>query len=77
MVGWILASVAFGYYVSNFGNYSAMYGSLGAMLVLLFYFFLSAAILLFGAEINAVVEHKAGEGKGDMPEALHAETQSG
>lgn len=53
---WILASVGFGFYVQNFGNYSATYGSIGAVIILLFYFFLSSAVLLFGAEVNAVVE---------------------
>lgn len=56
VVIWILASVGFGFYVQNFGNYNATYGSIGAVIVLLFYFFLSSAVLLFGAEINAVVE---------------------
>lgn len=53
---WLLASLAFRYYVTNFGNYNAMYGSVGAVIVLLFYFYISAAVLLFGAEVNAVVE---------------------
>lgn len=56
VVIWILASVGFGFYVQNFGNYDATYGSIGAVIVLMFYFFLSSAVLLFGAEINAVVE---------------------
>jgi membrane protein len=55
---WIAASVGFGYYVSNFGNYDATYGSLGAIVILLFYFYLSAAVLLFGAEVNAVLEER-------------------
>ncbi len=52
---WVMASLAFGWYVGNFANYSKTYGSLGAVIVLLLYFFLSAAVLLFGAEINASV----------------------
>lgn len=52
---WILASLVFGWYVSNFANYSKTYGSIGAVIVLLLYFFLSAAVVLFGAEINASV----------------------
>ena len=52
---WIVASLGFSYYVGNFGNYSATYGSLGGIIVLLFYFFISAAVLLFGAEINATI----------------------
>jgi membrane protein len=52
---WIAASIGFGYYVRNFANYSALYGSLGAVVILLFYFFLSSSVLLFGAELNAVL----------------------
>ena len=50
VVVWILASLGFSAYVENFGNYGATYGSLGGMIVLLLYFFVSAAVLLFGAE---------------------------
>jgi membrane protein len=59
---WIGASVGFGYYVQNFADYDKTYGSLGAIVILLFYFYLSAAVLLFGAEVNAVLQerdHKA------------------
>jgi membrane protein len=49
--------------VSNFGNYSATYGSVGTVIMLLLYFFISSAVLLFGAEVNAVIEHHAPEGK--------------
>jgi membrane protein len=59
---WIAASLGFSYYVSNFADYGATYGSLGAVIVLLFYFFISAAVLLFGAEVNAELYHYAAEG---------------
>jgi membrane protein len=52
---WVAASLGFSFYVQRFANYSATYGSLGAVVVLLFYFFLSSAVLLFGAELNAVL----------------------
>ncbi|QZH76159.1 MAG: YihY/virulence factor BrkB family protein [Erythrobacter sp.] len=59
--GAIVSSVAimaltalFGYYVANFGNYNATYGSLGAVVVLLTWLYLSAYAVLFGAEIAAV-----------------------
>jgi membrane protein len=52
---WIVASLGFSAYVDRFGDYGATYGSLGGMIVLLLYFFVSAAVLLFGAEINAVI----------------------
>jgi membrane protein len=53
VVVWLVASIGFSIYVSNFGNYSATYGSLGGVIVMLFYFYLSSAVLLFGAEVNA------------------------
>jgi len=56
VVVWIAASVGFGFYVANFGNYNATYGSIGAIIVMLLYFYLSAAVLLLGAEVNAVIE---------------------
>ena len=54
---WMGASLGFHYYVLNFANYSVMYGSLGAVLMLLFYFYISAAVLLLGAEVNAVIRN--------------------
>jgi membrane protein len=54
---WVVASVSLHYYVLNFANYSVMYGALGAMLMLLLYFYVSAAVLLFGAEVNAVIRN--------------------
>ncbi|MFC6297482.1 YihY family inner membrane protein [Pseudomonas sp. CCM 7893] len=63
VVVWILASLGFGFYVKAFGNYNAMYGSIGAIIVLLLYFYISAAVLLLGAEMNAVIEHMSAEGK--------------
>lgn len=56
VVIWILASLGFGFYVRNFANYSITYGSFGAVIMLLVYFYISAAVLLFGAEVNAVIE---------------------
>lgn len=56
---WILASLGFGFYVRNFADYSVTYGSVGAVIVLLMYFYISAAVLLFGAEVNAVIEQQA------------------
>ena len=40
-----------------------MYGSIGAIIILLLYFYLSAAVVLFGAELNAVIEHHSEDGK--------------
>ncbi|WP_397451770.1 YihY/virulence factor BrkB family protein [Pseudomonas sp. NA-150] len=63
VVVWIIASLGFAYYVKTFSDYNAMYGSIGAIIVLLLYFYISAAVLLLGAEMNAVIEHMSREGK--------------
>ncbi len=55
VLAWLVATVGFSVYVSNFGNYNATYGSLGGVIALMFYFFISAATLLLGAEVNAVL----------------------
>lgn len=55
-VVWLIATLGFGFYVSNFGNYNATYGSLGAVIVFLTWLYLSAYIVLLGAEVNAVLE---------------------
>ena len=58
VAGWLIASAAFGFYVNSFGNYSATYGSLGGIIVLLLFFYLSSLIVLFGAEVNAEVRRQ-------------------
>lgn len=55
---WIAVSVAFAWYVANFGNYDKTYGSVGAIIVLLLWFYLSTFIVLIGAELNAEIEHQ-------------------
>jgi membrane protein len=56
IVVWILASLAFGFYVSNFGNYERTYGSLAGVIVFLLWLWLTNTVLLFGAEVDAEVE---------------------
>lgn len=60
---WVVSSAGFSYYVQNFGNYNVTYGSIGAVIVLLLYLNLSAAALLYGAEVNAIIEGHAAEEK--------------
>jgi membrane protein len=55
-VFWLIASAGFSYYVSHFANYDRVYGSLGAVIVLLFWLYISFYIVLIGAEINAQLE---------------------
>lgn len=57
-VVWLIASVAFSFYARNFGSYNETYGSLGAVIGFMFWMWISATIVLIGAEINAEAEHQ-------------------
>jgi membrane protein len=63
VVAWIGASLAFNFYIRNIWDVDALYGSVGTVIVLLLYVFISSVIVLFGAEINAVIEEQAVSGK--------------
>jgi membrane protein len=65
VIVWVVASAGLHYYVLNFANYSVMYGALGAVLMLLLYFYVSAAVLLLGAEVNAVIRDASRRGGGE------------
>lgn len=55
---WIISSLGFSFYVSNFGNYDATYGSISAVVILLFWLFITNFIILLGAEINSEAEQR-------------------
>ncbi|WP_420392063.1 YihY/virulence factor BrkB family protein [Acuticoccus sp.] len=57
-VGWLAASTLLSWYLSNIANYAAMYGSLGTIIALMFWFYISVYILLLGAELAAETEHQ-------------------
>lgn len=54
-VGWALSSWAFSFYVNSFGNYSSTYGSLGGIIVLMLWLYISGLVIIVGGEINAVL----------------------
>jgi membrane protein len=54
-LGWIISSLLFSFYVNQFGNYTKTYGSLGGVIVLLIWLYLSSIIIIFGGEINATL----------------------
>jgi membrane protein len=54
-LSWQLISLAFSFYVTNFENYSSTYGSLGAVIILLIWFYLSGMVIVIGGVINAVL----------------------
>jgi membrane protein len=57
VIVWILASVGFSFYLANVASYSVVYGSLGVAFALLLYFYISAAVLLMGAEVNVAIQY--------------------
>lgn len=57
-VTWLLLTLLFSYYVTNVTDYNATYGSLGTIVVLLTWIYLSAYALIFGAELNSEIEHQ-------------------
>jgi membrane protein len=63
---WLGASFGFSFYVKNFASYSATYGSLAAVIIVLLYLFITACALLLGAEVNAQIHYQFTDGqKGD------------
>jgi len=70
-VGWVILTLGFGFYVSHFGKYNVTYGSLGGVIVLVTWMYLSSFILLYGAEFNSEVEHQTARDttadRGDKP----------
>jgi membrane protein len=58
---WLLASFGFRFYLDLFDRYSVTYGSLGAVIVLLLWFYLTGAAILVGGKVNAEIEHAAAE----------------
>jgi membrane protein len=55
-LGWIAATAGFSVYVRNLGNYNAVYGILGAVVIFLTWLYASAYIILLGAELNGILE---------------------
>lgn len=60
---WLGASLAFRLYVVNFGHYDQSYGTIGAVIVLMLWFYLSGLVMVIGAEMNAELEHASPWGK--------------
>lgn len=56
--GWILVSVIFSFYTNNFSNYQVIYGSIGGIIALLTWFYLSSWVMLLGCEVNAIIYYR-------------------
>ncbi|MEH7083168.1 YihY/virulence factor BrkB family protein [Neobacillus drentensis] len=57
-IGWIVSSIGLTFYVGNISNYSLTYGSIGAIIVLMIWLYISAFIIILGGEINAFYSEK-------------------
>ncbi len=62
---WLLISIGFRFYVMHFGQFNKMYGTIGAAIVVLLWFYLSGLVLLVGAELNSELEHASPYGKNE------------
>lgn len=80
VVGWLLASIGFRIYLHFYNTYTVTYGSLGAVIILLMWFYITGLMLLVGAEFNSELEAAAmetklrraeAEGKEKLPEEQH------
>jgi len=71
---WLIASLGFKYYVANWGDYTETYGLIGAVMILLLWFYISALVILVGAEMNAEIEHASLQGK-DPGEKVEGQKQ--
>ncbi len=78
VVLWAISSVGFSFYLANFANYGVTYGSLGAAVGLLLYLYLSASVVLLGAEVNAAIYHLPADSsvQADKPGSDHESTDA-
>ena len=65
---WLIVSLLFKLYVANFTDYEGSYGSVGGVIVVLLWFYVSGLAILAGAEMNAEIEHASPHGKASRPE---------
>jgi membrane protein len=63
IAGWLAASLGFRLYLRFFNNFTFTYGSLGAVIILLTWFYISGLMLLLGAEIDSVIDETAAEAR--------------
>ncbi|AFL87145.1 putative membrane protein [Terriglobus roseus DSM 18391] len=63
LLGWVVGSIGLRIYLHYFNSYSVTYGSLGAVIILLLWFYLTGAMILLGGEVNSEIEHAVAEKK--------------
>ncbi|MFJ7669335.1 YihY/virulence factor BrkB family protein [Lysinibacillus sp. NPDC097195] len=58
-VAWLIVTYGFSFYISNFGNYSATYGSIGGVIILMLWLYFTGMIIIFGGVLNATMQKRA------------------
>jgi membrane protein len=76
LVLWLAMSYGLRVYVTHFGNYNATYGSIGGVILLMLWLYLTGVALLLGAEVNAEIEHAAAH-RGEPTAKLPGEVAPG
>jgi membrane protein len=78
IVVWVIASAGFAFYVANFSSYDKTYGTLGGVVVLLVWFWITNLAILFGHQLNAELERslELGEGRSGAEEELQLEPRA-
>jgi membrane protein len=76
LVGWVAMSAGLRYYVGHFANYNATYGSIGGVILLMLWLYLTGIVLLLGAEINSEIENAAAE-RGAVTAKVRGERRPG
>ena len=66
LAAWLALSWLYAYYVDNIAHYSLLYGSIGAVIVLLIWLYMSATVLIMGAELNGTIMSLRKDGRGDV-----------
>jgi membrane protein len=69
---WLAASLVFKFYVASMGSYTETYGAIGAVMILLLWFYISGLAILAGAEMNAEIEHASPHGRLIASSTSHA-----
>jgi membrane protein len=75
VIAWVISSLGFSFYLANFADYSVVYGSLGAAIALLLYFYISAGVLLLGAEVNEAIKYCTTDGHARQGETRSASNE--
>lgn len=71
VVVWLVATIGFAFYVANFANYQGTYGSIGGIIILMTWLYITALVLIMGAEFNAVLERRLEDSL--LPEGTRSE----